>query len=519
MSPFARKLQRVNHPVDSGVLALADDFSGNLSLWPGSFGTRSAANGRARIRCDTGNSGILSATTYSLVGKSIFARAFPPSANGASTEALLNMNVNSITSGTGLNIRINQATGTIAFRSVVGFVDANAVTIPYDEAQHAWIRIREQGGTVYWETAPESGSGPGTWTNRRVTNAATPAWLTATPNQSISFTCHRDSGTPDFGEVDNVNIAAVPNENLNLWHSPQGSDSLVPANPELAAIYNQPRALWVGEWYSNPQTSVANFATMAAGRTMVMPVYAIPNRDSGGYSAGGFPNQAAYLNWVTGVKNGAGNAPVLYILEPDALGLAHGLSAGAKAERIDTLSQAAAILKQGSRAKVYIDMGTWISAGEAADLLIGANIATCEGFSINVSNFQTTANMHTYGNQVVASLASKGHPGKKYVIDTTRNGNGPLTSAFGPVADPWLNVNKHWCNPPGRGLGLSPRIPVGQPNCAALLWIKTAGASDGNDPGSTFFSDYFSENAPNAGTFWLEWMQDCIAHTDMSNLL
>jgi hypothetical protein len=37
----------------------------------------------------------------------------------------------------------------------------------YSSANHAWLRIREIAGDWYWDTAPNSGGLPGTWTNRR----------------------------------------------------------------------------------------------------------------------------------------------------------------------------------------------------------------------------------------------------------------------------------------------------------------------------------------------------------------
>jgi len=62
---------------------------------------------------------------------------------------------------------------------------------------------------------------------------------------------------------------------------------------------------------------------------------------------------------------------------------------------------------------------------------------------------------------------------KKFVVDTSRNGQGPWT----PVAsypDP-----QDWCNPPDRGLGLKPTADTGNTLIDAYLWIKIPGESDG----------------------------------------
>ncbi|HET9608377.1 MAG TPA: glycoside hydrolase family 6 protein [Acidimicrobiales bacterium] len=59
-----------------------------------------------------------------------------------------------------------------------------------------------------------------------------------------------------------------------------------------------------------------------------------------------------------------------------------------------------------------------------------------------------------------------------YVIDTSRNGQGPWQPPAYP--DP-----QDWCNPPDRGLGLPPTLDTGEPLVDAYLWIKIPGESDG----------------------------------------
>lgn len=480
-------------------------------MWPGNFGTVSVADGRARIQCDTGFNGIGTAKTYKLVSTAVWARLTPPGWGGATTEASVTMLVNSATSGTNLNIAINRFAGTIKFNSETGFFDSGGVSLTYDPTAHAFCRIRELRGTVFWETS-HLGK-PGTWTVRR--SLATPAWVT-TDLQDLQFTAHRDAGTTDIAEVDYVNSvpAASRGTALDLWKTPQSVSSY----SQLAAISQFPQAAWVGDWDTTPQTTVSGYVTSAAGKIIAVTIYAIPNRDSGGYSAGGFPDQASYLAWVTSVKNGAGSGNVWYILEPDALGLAGGFSASVKAERLDTLSQAVGILKQGANARVYIEASMWLTPSSAASLLQSANVNACEGFALDVSGFEALTDCYTWAEQVVSALSSLGLTGKKYVIDTSRNGRGKLTSAFGTVAQPWITAGQEWCNPPGRGLGLSPRVPTGQPNCHALLWVKGPGGSDGSSPGTVFTSNYFGENAPGAGTFWVRWAENAVAFTDPANL-
>jgi endoglucanase len=65
-------------------------------------------------------------------------------------------------------------------------------------------------------------------------------------------------------------------------------------------------------------------------------------------------------------------------------------------------------------------------------------------------------------------------PATHFVIDTSRNGNGPWQPPAGVYPDP-----QDWCNPPGRGLGYRPTANTGTPLLDAYLWVKIPGESDG----------------------------------------
>jgi endoglucanase len=66
-------------------------------------------------------------------------------------------------------------------------------------------------------------------------------------------------------------------------------------------------------------------------------------------------------------------------------------------------------------------------------------------------------------------------PQMKFVLDTSRNGRGP----WQPVAGLYPDAQT-WCNAPGRGAGLRPKVLGASGLLAAYLWIKTPGASDGS---------------------------------------
>jgi endoglucanase len=64
-------------------------------------------------------------------------------------------------------------------------------------------------------------------------------------------------------------------------------------------------------------------------------------------------------------------------------------------------------------------------------------------------------------------------PTTHFVIDTSRNANGPWRPPAG-YPDP-----QDWCNPPGRGTGLAPALAPGEALVDAYLWVKIPGESDG----------------------------------------
>ena len=62
-----------------------------------------------------------------------------------------------------------------------------------------------------------------------------------------------------------------------------------------------------------------------------------------------------------------------------------------------------------------------------------------------------------------------------FVVDTSRNGQGPWTPPAGVYPDP-----QDWCNPPARGLGTRPTAATGVPGLDAYLWVKVPDESDGS---------------------------------------
>ncbi len=250
----------------------------------------------------------------------------------------------------------------------------------------------------------------------------------------------------------------------------------------ISRISLQPQATWLTG--ANPGVEVRRLtsAAFAVGRVPVLVAYHIPDRDCGAFSAGGADDSRDYRAYIDSFAEGLGERPAWIILEPDAVPHAlGGCSDTNLKERLGLLSYAVDRLKSHPGVRVYLDAGhpDWITdLPWLARTLIQAGVSRADGFSLNVSNFHTTPAVLTYGRRLAEALGGGAH----FVIDTSRNGNGPYA---GPDA---------WCNPPGRALGVTPTAETGEAGVDAYLWIKRPGESDGACRGG-----------PGAGVWWGEY--------------
>lgn len=301
------------------------------------------------------------------------------------------------------------------------------------------------------------------------TAQATQATPTAAPvaaSQNTSSTITASSGDPLSGMPffnDTSNDPATQQE--QQWQSSQ------PANASLIAkIANQPKAIWMGGWSGDIQTAVQNEMNKAqqVNSLPIFVAYNIPQRDCGSYSAGGESSPQAYQSWIDGFAAAIGGRRAAVVLEPDALAQITCLSQTDQQTRYSLLSYAVQKFKSLGQTAVYLDAGNaaWIGASDIANRLKNADVNQADGFALNVSNFDTDQASITYGQQVSSQIQNK-----HFVIDTSRNGNGP-------------SPDNAWCNPSGRALGDKPTTQTGNSQVDAYIWIKYPGESDGSCNGA-----------------------------------
>ena len=177
----------------------------------------------------------------------------------------------------------------------------------------------------------------------------------------------------------------------------------------------------------------------------VLVAYDVPGRDCVQYSAGGALSQADYQAWISGLAQGIGTGRAAVILEPDALGNLPsncGLPASSypftDTERIAELQYAVGALERDPGVSVYLD-GThsaWQSVGTMTQRLLQAGVQQAQGFFVNVSNYQPTAELLDYGTWIdgvgsvpVRSAVGYRRPGGQRLIR-------PAGAPAGPASQP-----------------------------------------------------------------------------------
>jgi len=248
----------------------------------------------------------------------------------------------------------------------------------------------------------------------------------------------------------------------------------------LDLVASQSSADWFGGWNSTATVAATIRSRVAqetaAGDYPVLVVYNIPALDCSAYGTSGAANAAAYQAWLKQVEAGIGTSSVAVIVEPDALAGLSCLTSAQQTERLSLIKWDAQTLSALGHAAVYLDAGNagWQPASVMSNRLNSAGVYYARGFSLNVSNYDSTASEMAYGREIAS-----GSGWKHYVVDTGRNG---------------LGSNGQWCNASGRALGDRPTAKTNDDLADALLWIKPPGESDGTCNGG-----------PTAGTFWSDY--------------
>lgn len=234
------------------LTTLVDNFNDSIigANWGNSYGGVTESGGKAHVPCGTGFAGYQTAYSWTLTGASFYVAVTTVPAPSTATEAYASVFVNApdiTTSGTRIGFVINTVTGQLKCSSETGYFDPAAVAITYSAVTHKFLRLRETGGNVLWDTSPDGS----TWTNRRT--LATPAWVTSSVDTcALDLSAHRDVGTVDEAQYDlfnTLNDGAVWTASAALGGD-AGLAAGAVASARVAATLTADTGLTVGLWLS-----------------------------------------------------------------------------------------------------------------------------------------------------------------------------------------------------------------------------------------------------------------------------
>lgn len=263
---------------------------------------------------------------------------------------------------------------------------------------------------------------------------------------------------------------------------PKTPTLFIPTWTSSFKIYGQPHAVWLVRFTKvGDNQKLLNRVLKAAAHAQQNPelvVYAIPMRDLGQASEGGFSNYADYLadnqlnaELIRQFVSSTGLHPVVY-LEPDSLSLAVQYRRDQKdspesleiyAQRVQTIRSLIGLYQQAG-AKVYLDAGHsgWFDYGledlqRIATALNKAGIDQADGLATNISNRQPvvalTAKAHgeaRYIEHLLPLLNRFAHKKLDVRVDTSRNG-GPTQARQYYLAPNGLLIDNEL--PQGRQVG------------------------------------------------------------------
>lgn len=136
-----------------GYCGPVDGFPGPslAAHWTGGYGTRSIVSGRAAIGASASYSAITTSTGYSLTSNEMVVEVDGTVAGGQEWYFMFRADA-------GGHPGFGNNAGTL-----YAYTDGASVSLgAYNGTTHRWVRIRNSGSTIYWDTSPDGV----TWTNR-----------------------------------------------------------------------------------------------------------------------------------------------------------------------------------------------------------------------------------------------------------------------------------------------------------------------------------------------------------------
>ncbi|RHY64550.1 hypothetical protein DYB34_006976 [Aphanomyces astaci] len=268
---------------------------------------------------------------------------------------------------------------------------------------------------------------------------------------------------------------------------PYSLTNAVQQHPELQQAYDTVKANAVATWYTDRggPSQIPDLLAQCQGDIPSIVIYGLPDKDcgDGGFSqSGDNKNADMYRTWIQTLVGQVGQRQVIYVLEPDAVGLVAAGGCGVQKGYLQNLKVAVGLLASNANAHIYVDVASWADQNQAVNALVELKTAgRLNGIAINTANYRPTSELND-----LCQSYSTATGGLHCVLDVSRNFNG--------------SPQNEWCNARSAGMGSPPTDATNHPLVDYHLWIKVPGESDGECTGRS--SDAMV--GPAAGQFFLD---------------
>ncbi|ETL50636.1 hypothetical protein L916_00151, partial [Phytophthora nicotianae] len=276
------------------------------------------------------------------------------------------------------------------------------------------------------------------------------------------------------------------------------------AHPDSAFALSHLETFGIATWYSDrgvngnaTQTAVDLIATCPESSRLNVVVYGLPNKDcDAGYSNGNGTVKTGkdYEEFITNLTALVGERKVLYVLEPDAVGLLANKGCAVEYGYQSNLTAAITLLSKNPNAEIYLDVGFWTLERSDTAYIVAqivkelAQAGRVKGIALNTSNYRSTTQI---ADLCTSFQTAVGSTDMHCVIDSSRN--------FQEFADA---SSSEWCNVRKAGIGAPPTNVTDLDNIDYWLYVKPPGDSDGTcvdqstdamrgPPAGEFFNDHF----------------------------
>lgn len=190
------------------MTALTDDFRfRDPTKWTwGAWAT--TIGGQLWLQSNDAYTGDLrSINAYDLTGSSLSIELVQRAAsNGGLSDTYMGVFLNPSNVGDNQVLFNVRGTSLLAYRNVAG-VRTTVATVTYDPVAHRWWRIREAGGTIFWDTSPNRA----TWTNLG-------SWVTTFAVTAVYAFVGTGTGAASTVLFDSLNIAAGSGRVADRWN-------------------------------------------------------------------------------------------------------------------------------------------------------------------------------------------------------------------------------------------------------------------------------------------------------------